>query len=109
MVLQCRRDVRAGFGRTLSRLDLADALADLTVPTLLLGGARDRLTPPSHVERMAAALPRLAERVELPDSGHMGPIEDPAAVNAALERLALRTGLRADAPRPTPRSPSAAR
>nr|WP_246344840.1 alpha/beta hydrolase [Conexibacter arvalis] len=93
MVLACRRDVRAGCGRTLSRLDLADAIASLTVPTTVLGGGRDRLTPPPHVERMAAALPRLAERVELPRSGHMGPIEDPHAVNAALERLAVTAGV----------------
>lgn len=93
MVLQCRREVRAGFGRTLSRLDLADALAHLTVPTLVLGGVRDRLTPPPHVERMAAALPQLVECAELPRSGHMSPIEDPAAVDAALERLAERAGL----------------
>ena len=88
MVLQTRRDVRAGFGRMLSRMDLVNALGDLTVPALVLGGARDRLTPPSHVERMAAALPQLAERVELPESGHMSPIEDPDAVNAAIDRLA---------------------
>jgi len=93
MVLECRRDVRAGFGRTLSRLDLAEAIAALTVPTTVLGGGRDRLTPPPHVERMAAALPRLAERVELPRSGHMSPVEDPAAVDAALERLAAAVGV----------------
>lgn len=100
MVLQTRRDVRAGFGRTLSRLDLVDALADLTVPALVLGGARDRLTPPPHVERMAAALPQLAERVELASSGHMSPIEDPDAVNAALERLAAKVGTRLPLPAP---------
>ncbi|ADB53240.1 alpha/beta fold hydrolase [Conexibacter woesei] len=93
MVLQCRRDVRAGFGRTLSRLDLADALSNLTVPALVLGGMRDRLTPPPHLERMAAALPHLSECVELPRSGHMSPIEDPGSVDAALERLAVTAGL----------------
>lgn len=93
MVLECRRDVRAGFGRTLSRLDLAEAIASLTVPALVLGGGRDRLTPPPHVERMAAALPRLAERLELPQSGHMSPVEDPGSVDSALERLAEHVGL----------------
>ena len=102
MVLACRHDVRAGFGRTLSRLDLADAIASLTVPTLVLGGGRDRLTPPPHVERMAAALPRLAERVELPRTGHMGPIEDPQSVNAALVRLAATAGLTSPQPAPSP-------
>jgi pimeloyl-ACP methyl ester carboxylesterase len=42
---------------------------------------------------MALALPQLAERVVLPSSGHMGPLEQPAAVNAALERLADRVAL----------------
>lgn len=92
MVLECRREVRAGFGRTLSRLDLAEAIASLTVPTLVLGGGRDRLTPPPHVERMANALPQLAERVELPASGHMSPVEDHRAVDAAIERLAATVG-----------------
>lgn len=99
MVLDCRRDVRAGFGRTLSRLDLVDALHDLTVPTVVVGGGRDRLTPPPHVERMAATLPQLLERVELPRSGHMSPVEDPDAVVAALERLAAAVEL---APAGTP-------
>lgn len=93
MVLECRRDVRAGFGRTLSRLDLADAIAALTVPTTIVGGGCDRLTPPPHVERMAEALPQLCERVELPRSGHMSPIEDYEAVDAALERLAVAAGV----------------
>lgn len=93
MVMDCRREVRAGFGRTMSRLDLIHALERLTVPTVVLGGGRDRLTPPPHVERMAAALPQLAERVELPESGHMSPIEQPGAVNGALERAAARGGL----------------
>lgn len=99
MVLSCRRDVRAGCGRTLSRLDLSHALDALTVPTLVLGGGRDRLTPPPHVDRLAAALPDVAEVVRLPESGHMSPLEDPAAVDGAVERLAARVGL---VPAPAP-------
>lgn len=90
MTLACPPRVRAGFGRTLLRLDLTGAIGHLTVPTLVLGAARDRLTPPPHVERIAAALPRLSERLLLPKSGHMSPIEDAPSVNAALERLAAR-------------------
>jgi pimeloyl-ACP methyl ester carboxylesterase len=32
---------------------------------------------------MAAAIPR-AQFVEIPDAGHISPLENPAAVNAAL-------------------------
>lgn len=98
MVLACRRDVRASFGRTLTRLNLAEAIGNLTVPTLLVGGDADRLTPPPHVDRLAQALPQVAEELRLPGSGHMGPIEDGDAVNAALVRLAERAGLAPAAP-----------
>lgn len=87
LVLDCRRDVRAGCGRTLSRLDLQHAIAHLDLPTLVLAGKDDRLTPPSHAERLAAELPDLAEHVELDRVGHMAPIEAPHEVNAAIERL----------------------
>lgn len=94
LVLDCRRQVRAGCGRTLSTLDLRDAIARLHVPTLVLASERDRLTPPSHARRLAAALPDLHEHVELPRAGHMGPLESPHEVNAALERLLARVGER---------------
>lgn len=90
LVLGCRRRVRAGCGRTLSRLDLRDAVARLRVPTLVLASERDRLTPPAHAQRLAAALPDLHEHVELERVGHMGPLEAPDEVNAALARLLAR-------------------
>ena len=38
---------------------------------------------------MAAALPD-AELVEVPGAGHLAPLEQPAIVNAALERFLAR-------------------
>jgi pimeloyl-ACP methyl ester carboxylesterase len=90
LALECPRRVRAGAGRMLTKLDLMDAIAQLDVPTLVLASERDRLTPPVHAERLAAALPQLVEHVTVPRAGHMAPLEAPDAVNAALERLLAR-------------------
>lgn len=87
MVLQCPRDVRANTGTTLSSIDLYEGVASLTVPTTVLVGVDDRLTPPVHAERMAERLPRLHDLVELRDVGHMAPVEDPGATTAAVRGL----------------------
>lgn len=87
MVLRCPRDVRANTGTTLSSLDLYEGVEALSVPTTVLVGADDRLTPPVHAERLADRLPRLHDLVELPRVGHMAPVEDPAATTAAIRGL----------------------
>ena len=87
MVLQTRAQARARAGASMSRLDLKHAVEHLTVPTLVLGGERDRLTPPVHAHRLADSLPDVAELVEVASVGHMAPLEDHEAVDAALRRL----------------------
>jgi pimeloyl-ACP methyl ester carboxylesterase len=88
LVLSCPADVRGAVGGTLSRLDLRAAMAALRVPTLVISGERDRLTPPAHAALMAESLPDLLDVVEIPRSGHMSPVEFPAEVNALLAELA---------------------
>jgi pimeloyl-ACP methyl ester carboxylesterase len=83
MVLACPAKVRAAFGATLSNLDLTAATASLTVPSVVVAGAHDRLTPPVHARAMAEALPR-ATLVELADVGHMAPLEAPSEVTGAI-------------------------
>lgn len=84
LVLTCQPRVRASCGRELAKLDLLDRVEHLTVPTQVLYGSHDRLTPKAHALRLAEALPDCEAAVELPESGHMGPLERPDAVNAAL-------------------------
>jgi 3-oxoadipate enol-lactonase len=62
----------------------------ITVPTLVLVGEHDALTPPADAQALAAAIPG-ARLVVIPAAGHMSPLENPRAVNAAL-RAFLRTG-----------------
>jgi pimeloyl-ACP methyl ester carboxylesterase len=63
------------------------SLAGLTVPTLVIGSKRDRLTPLIQSRRIAAAAPNLVGFVELP-GGHCSMLERPADVNRELRALA---------------------
>jgi len=88
MALDCRAVARARAGRAMARMKLLHALDDLRVPAIVIAGAKDRMTPISHAERIERALPHsLGLRVE-PDCGHMTPLECPELVNDALRELA---------------------
>lgn len=69
-----------------NRPDSTDLLPRIAVPTLLLVGADDRITPPDEMRQIAEAIPD-AEFAEIPESGHMAPLENPTAVNAAIRRF----------------------
>jgi pimeloyl-ACP methyl ester carboxylesterase len=93
MVWRMRPKLRAAAALTMRTLDLTGSLARLTVPTLVVVGDVDRLTPPVHAQRMVAALPRVAEFLVLPQTGHMVPLERPEELLEALVRLAKSVGL----------------
>ena len=59
MLVSCPPGVRADIGIAMSDMDLHHALPHLTVPTIVIAGAVDRLTPPSHARRIAEMLPEL--------------------------------------------------
>ncbi len=68
-------------------------LSGLTVPTLVIGSQRDRLTPLVQSRRIAAALPNSAGMVVLP-GGHCSMLERPLEVNRELRALADSVKLR---------------
>ncbi len=88
MLVACPPDVRADVGLALSDMDLYHALPRLTVPAIVVAGAEDRLTPPAHADRIAAALPDARRVVVLPATGHMGPLERPQEISEMLAELA---------------------
>ena len=88
MLMRCPTDARSAVGVALSDMDLWHALAHLTIPTLVVAGDRDRLTPPAHARRIAEELPQPAGLIELRDTGHMSPLERPRELSDALLRLA---------------------
>jgi pimeloyl-ACP methyl ester carboxylesterase len=91
MLIDTPPDARAAAGVAMSTMDLWHAVASITVPTLVIVGADDRLTPPAHARRIAEALPHPAGLLELPETGHMSPLERPREVAEALQRLIHET------------------
>lgn len=77
----------AGLIGTIASFDITARLPDIDIPTLVVVGTHDRLTPPSHARRLADALPR-AELVELPRAGHMPMLERPHELARLLDELA---------------------
>ncbi len=90
MLVTCPPSVRRAAGIAMANMDLLHALPCVTVPTLVLAGAVDRLTPPSHATKIAEQLPNPAGLEILPGIGHMGPLEAPERIVAALAELAAR-------------------
>jgi pimeloyl-ACP methyl ester carboxylesterase len=73
-----------GFRPSIGAQQRLETLVSLTsVPSTILVGDRDRLTPPACAESIAGALPG-AELSVLPGAGHMLMLEHPAEVKAAI-------------------------
>ena len=67
----------------IARADSRPHLAAIAVPTLVLVGDQDVLTPPARSEALVAAIPD-ARLVIVPECGHASTLEQPEAVNRAL-------------------------
>lgn len=75
--------VEADLAAMRDRPDSNAFLREISVPTLVVVGERDALTPPVDSEAMAAAIPN-ARLVVVPGAGHLTPMERPKAVAEAL-------------------------
>ena len=64
--------------------DQRAALRNITVPTLVLSGSRDKNAPAPMMAKMASYIPS-ASYFELEGVGHLSNLEQPAAFNAALD------------------------
>ncbi|CAM5386370.1 alpha/beta fold hydrolase [Streptomyces avidinii] len=87
IVHACPTGVRHAWSRVLEGLDLDADVARLAVPTAVIGGTADRLTPIVHARGLAAALPNCVGLTELTGMGHMTPVEAPEVVTGALREL----------------------
>jgi 3-oxoadipate enol-lactonase len=74
-----------------ARADSTTLLPTLSVPTLVLVGAEDVISPAAEMRGIAAAIPN-SRFVEVAGVGHMAPLEAPGACNAALADLIARCG-----------------
>src|SRR5262249_56161359 len=79
-----------GWGGLGRGADSTATLREIRVPTLIVCGEEDVITPPGEAEAMHAAI--AGSTLELvPKAGHLANLEDPAAFNRALEGF-LRRG-----------------
>ena len=96
MLVNCPPEARASIGIAMSELELHHALERFTVPTLVIAGEDDRLTPPSHARKIADMLPNLDRLIVLPETGHMAPLERHEEVSRAISKLMARSAQAAD-------------
>jgi pimeloyl-ACP methyl ester carboxylesterase len=80
----------AGFLPSLRSYDHYHTLGSIRAKTVIVSGASDVLTPPSHSHDLAARIPGAAH-MHLRAAGHMLPHEAPHIVDAAIRR-AMRCG-----------------
>ncbi|NBW85563.1 MAG: alpha/beta fold hydrolase [Planctomycetia bacterium] len=75
--------IQAALAALGARPDMSEALRRVRVPTLLVVGAEDAITPPACMEAATRVLPE-ARLLVVPGAGHMTPLERPDLFNAAL-------------------------
>jgi 3-oxoadipate enol-lactonase len=68
------------------RGDSTSLLPNIDVPVLYVVGVDDVMSTPGEMKLMAEATPG-SKFVEIPDAGHMSPMENPAAVNRAIDEF----------------------
>ncbi len=78
--------VRYALEALRDREDYTDCLASMACPALVVVGGADVIAPPAIAKQMAQALPN-AQLLELPDCGHIAPMEQPELLAEALSGL----------------------
>ena len=77
-------DSVAGGSRALAdRAEVLSRLAEITTPTLVIVGREDAISTVSEMREIAVRIP-MAKLVEIPNAGHMTPLEAPMVVNSEI-------------------------
>lgn len=85
-VMTRRRDIWRAVNGVVDRAGVFDELGRIRANTLVVVGDEDVATPPAKAARIAAAIAG-ATLATIPRAGHSSPVEEPAAVTAAIERF----------------------
>ncbi|MDA0806398.1 MAG: alpha/beta fold hydrolase [Planctomycetota bacterium] len=68
------------------RPDVTSLLPSIQTPALLIVGEDDGISTPEEMRTIAAAMPNAAI-FEVPNAGHMSPLENPVAVNLVIQQF----------------------
>jgi 3-oxoadipate enol-lactonase len=83
---QPREGIAAALQAMRDRPDSTPGLASIKLPTLVLVGSDDQITPPAAAQTLAQGIAG-AKLVTLPQAGHMSNQEQPDAFNAAVREF----------------------
>ena len=76
--------IAAALRAMAQRPDSTPQLSAISVPTLIMVGSEDTLTPPGEARKLHAAI-KGSQLVEIPGAAHLSNIEAPDAFNAAVD------------------------
>jgi 3-oxoadipate enol-lactonase len=75
--------IAAALAGMAQRPDVTEMLGGISVPTLVIVGEHDAISTPEEMRTIADRIPG-AQFAVIPTAGHMSPLENPRAFNAAL-------------------------
>jgi pimeloyl-ACP methyl ester carboxylesterase len=86
--------VVGALGAMRDRADATSLLPEIAVPTLVVVGQEDEMTPPATARALTDAIPSAAMTV-IPGAGHLAPLEAPTAVTRVCAEFleAMREGV----------------
>ncbi|RCS40766.1 alpha/beta fold hydrolase [Bremerella cremea] len=73
------------------RPDVTSWLPEISLPTLVVCGSEDSISPPDEMQAFAAQIPT-AQFVEIPHAGHLAPLENPTATSTAIASFCRDAG-----------------
>ena len=85
------RTIAASLRGMAARPDRIRDLRYITIPTLVVVGGEDVITPVSDARSMVEELPNATLAI-IPDAGHMAPLENSSATNLAILSFLKRLG-----------------
>jgi pimeloyl-ACP methyl ester carboxylesterase len=80
------RSIAAALRGMADRPDVTAELGNITIPTLVLVGEHDEISPPEEMRELASKIPN-AQFVIVPKSGHMTTCENAAFVNTKIREF----------------------
>ncbi len=83
-----QQDVIKTIFALLGRTDTTASLSQIKVPTLILVGDSDQITPLSVAQVLEAGITGSVLKI-IPESGHMSPLENPKAFNESLKSFLI--------------------
>jgi pimeloyl-ACP methyl ester carboxylesterase len=85
-LLDVDRDIIYGDYAACNAFDVMDGVGDIALPTLIVSGSADQMTPPKYSQYLNAQISG-SQLVEIQDGGHMMALEKPVEVAQAVIRF----------------------